>query len=258
MDNAVQTPIPSEAPAATETTPLLPGPAPNSGTDENTPTQQSGPIRLAIWGQRILLTDGLVVAVLALAVPFVAALTGPPRYSLPWIVGDASPQLLTTGLLSFVWAAANLAHFNLNQRFLHRIINTLIHAVLAMYVLAAAVAAMITLYEDSGRACSIYGQDPEEGYFKCKKWAIKFHVMVWIYLALAVALGLTHILMFVLSCSSTWWGGTPGMPWPSMPGPGPWRFPAGQISVEFTIKFLRQQDAPRDLERNQESGTTGP
>ena len=110
--------------------------------------------------------------------------------------------------------------------------------------------------------CRVYGRPKDDKrLFKCREWAEKFHVLLWAYLisvliigyALQV-LGATHICLlflrfirtalFIFSCSSPF----RDQSWRR--GLSTWKFPTGQMTVEFTIKFLRQ-DAPVPVAPNE-------
>ncbi|KAK4096294.1 hypothetical protein N658DRAFT_45379 [Parathielavia hyrcaniae] len=114
------------------------------------------------------------------------------------------------------------------------LVAAIIHAGLALFLVLTSLEGADALLR--AFPCHVYGSPEEdEKRLRCERWAAKFHILLWTYLTLAFLLGIAHAALFIFSCTSPFRDSS----WPR--NLSTWRFPTGQLTVEFTVKFLRQE-----------------
>jgi hypothetical protein len=212
---------------ATESTPLLP-------QNESRPPTRPVP-RAVIVGHWVTALGGILVISLAVAVYAISQCNMPPLYYLFWQIQDNVPPTIFAGILSTSWAVANLVRVRRVGVLMSALIAAIIHGGLALFlVLRPLQAAANTLLEV--HPCRTYGRvGDDERLRRCEQWVAKFHILLWTYLTSAFLLGIAHTALFVYSCSSTFHDAS----WRR--NRSTWRFPTGQLTFEFTVKFLRQE-----------------
>ncbi|KAI0123581.1 hypothetical protein BJ170DRAFT_88473 [Xylariales sp. AK1849] len=99
--------------------------------------------------------------------------------------------------------------------------------------------------------CYSYSDRPDpEGLGACERFAQAMLVIYWLYVGLGVVLTLTHALLFVIRCVAVY----NTREAERCGRVSQWRFPAGQFSVEFTIKYLPLDQGGGDAPDRSTSG----
>ncbi|KAK3295067.1 uncharacterized protein B0H64DRAFT_402516 [Chaetomium fimeti] len=211
---------------ATERTPLLP---------QNGSRPPTRPVpRAVIAGHWVTALGGILAISLAVAVYAINQYNSPRVYHLIWTIQDNISPTLFAGILSASWAIGNLVRVRRVGVLMPALVAAIIHAGLAMFFVMTSIQAADTLLQV--RPCRVYGDvGDDERFLRCEQWAAKFHILLWTYLASAFLLGCAHAVLFVSSCASPFRDPS----WRR--NLSTWRFPTGQLTVEFTVKFLRQE-----------------
>ncbi|KAH6844693.1 hypothetical protein B0I37DRAFT_166991 [Chaetomium sp. MPI-CAGE-AT-0009] len=211
---------------ATESTPLLP-------QNESRPPSRPVP-RAVIVGHWVTALGGILTTSLAVAVYAISQYNLPQLYYLFWRIRDSVSPTIFAGILSTSWAIANLVRVRRIGVLMPALIAAIIHGGLAVFLVLTPLQAADTLLQV--HPCRTYGRvEDDERLRRCEQWAAKFHILLWTYLTSAFFLGIAHAALFVSSCSSTFRDAS----WRR--NRSTWRFPTGQLTFEFTVKFLRQE-----------------
>ncbi|KAK2808655.1 hypothetical protein FQN50_004519 [Emmonsiellopsis sp. PD_5] len=151
-----------------------------------------------------------------------------PGYSMDWSIGEACIRMIPMTAAVAFFGFLNLVSLYIRQRALWLALNLVIDALIAFFSGAFCLEGLT--YSDS-YYCS------EAGNEGCEAFAKKIQVLIRVGLGLGLAVALVHVILFLFRCvralrylfrqrSS-----------------GTFKIPTGRLSIEFTIKLLRQDDA---------------
>ncbi|KAH6641038.1 hypothetical protein F5144DRAFT_120377 [Chaetomium tenue] len=212
---------------ATERTPLLP----QNQSNLRPPTRPVS--RAVIVGHWVTALGGILVLILA-AAGYAINEFSPRAYYLNWAIRDNFHNTFFAGILSASWAITNLVRVRRIGMLMSALVAAIIHAGLAVFLVLMPLPGADALLQV--QPCRLYnGERDDERLRTCKQWAAKFHILLWTYLIVAFLLGFAHAALFVSSCLSPF----RNLSW--RPDLSNWSVPTGQLSVEFNVKFLRQE-----------------
>ncbi|KAK0648428.1 hypothetical protein B0T16DRAFT_408182 [Cercophora newfieldiana] len=229
MDPGAQPEQPRPAdplPAATEATPLLP-------RSDATVTPPPPVPRLVLIGHWITAIGGPIVAALAIAIFIIVQFHSPPRYHLPYGIQDFVIQMIFAGFLSTIWATASIFRVRQLGLLMPPLVAVIMHGVLAVWSAVTSIQGMISLARNS--QCYDWGYPDPDDTLRCWEFASRISVLLWVYLGAVLVIGLVHTALLIFTCSVPF----RGVSWRE--SLNSWKFPTGQLTVEFTIKFLRQE-----------------
>ncbi|KAK4443513.1 hypothetical protein QBC34DRAFT_202048 [Podospora aff. communis PSN243] len=237
-------PTGTAGPAATESTPLLPRPA---SDDASPPRPVPRWVRISHWAAAV---DGLIIAALCFTIVIIEEYYRPRMYSLPWGVKEWVMPNIFFGLISTAWAASSLVRIWRMGELMPPLVASLVHAFLGGMLLVTFTNGAVEVLHDRQR-CRWYGPVDPIREHECDVWAAKFVVLLWVYLGAVFVLGVVHAALFVFTCA----GPFRGIAWRE--SLRSWKFPTGQFTVEFTVKFLRQdRDLPPPAPAQSASGAS--
>ncbi|KAH8432483.1 uncharacterized protein LDX57_010120 [Aspergillus melleus] len=144
-------------------------------------------------------------------------------YYMPWDLREVIKVMGVVGLSSALFSFLNLIRIYLSHRPLWLWLNLVADFLIAFFAILSAGPGIV---QDWSYTCS-----PDS--YECQL-AQPTRLCTFLTLGFAFVLGINHLVLFFLRCAlvfqSRFWRGLQN-----------WRLPGGQLTVEFTIKFLRQE-----------------
>ncbi|KAK0616439.1 hypothetical protein B0T14DRAFT_246783 [Immersiella caudata] len=222
-------------PEASESSPLL-------ARSSSPPKPVPRAIVIAHWTAAI---GGLLVTLLAFGVFLVDVLgPHPSLYYLPYPISRNLGNIALAGFLSAIFSTTSLLRTRRIGTLMPPFVAAVGHAGLALWLVMISIIGISVLVGGSRQMCHVYNR-PEipETVQECLKWAAKLSRFLWVYLGAVFVLGLEHTVLFVYTCSGPFRNG----PWRE--SAASWKFPAGELRVQFSVNFERQE-TPAPAPRN--------
>ncbi|PLB48526.1 hypothetical protein P170DRAFT_438110 [Aspergillus steynii IBT 23096] len=171
--------------------------------------------------------SSLVLAVLVVAFDLTVNILEETNYGsgyyMPWVMRIAITAMCVVGLATVLISFLNLVRLYHSQRALWLWLNLIFDFIIALYSIVYCGQGIVLNWAET---C-----DPSSE--NCR-FTRRIEAFAYITLGFGLALGITHLVLFFLRCALAFrmrfWRGFQH-----------WRLPAGQLTVEFTIKFLRQE-----------------
>ncbi|KAL5048711.1 hypothetical protein BDW71DRAFT_205404 [Aspergillus fruticulosus] len=162
----------------------------------------------------------------------------PGGFYLSWDFEQRIQALCVTSILSSVASALNLAHLRHARRSIWLWLNLLIDAVIAFF----------TFMLVPGALALNFNQSPDSWLPDRRAVATAWAVIVLLGIGLIAGLfvGLAHLVLFPVRCFASFRSEQSQSPWA-------WRIPGGEFSVEFSVKFLWQEDGASRESRDAEA-----
>ncbi|KAL4741172.1 hypothetical protein BDV11DRAFT_78260 [Aspergillus similis] len=155
----------------------------------------------------------------------------PGGFYLPWHLATRIHVLAVINILSLLASALNLARLRHARRLLWLWLNLLIDAAITFYSLVLVPGALTLNFDQSPNSWL-----PDRGAAATARAVI---VLLGIGLITGLFVGLAHLVLFPLRCFASIQRG------PSQ-SPRTWKIPGGEFRVEFSVRFLRQEEANRE------------
>ncbi|KAK3316786.1 hypothetical protein B0H66DRAFT_605059 [Apodospora peruviana] len=222
----------------TEFTPLLANDEEQQQSAEGTARSYPSE-RFFIIFHWLTLAFGIIVLALVASVVAIAELASPEYYHFYGPLKWDAHFVVIMALASITWAISNLVRYRRNGTLLPLAVGAFGHGVLGVYTTGFGLG-NVNVWNYS--SCGGYYEKPDADQMrKCNDFRAKFHVLLWFYVAFVIILGITNLVLFVSCCIAAYRSRSVNNGRRS----GSWHgfsFPAGQLTVEFTVKFLRPQD----------------
>ncbi|KAK4452594.1 hypothetical protein QBC34DRAFT_397885 [Podospora aff. communis PSN243] len=215
-------------PTDSESSPLLS----RSSSPESPPRPIPRAVVATHWVSSL---GGLLVSILAFAVVLVNILgPNPARFHLPFDIGRNLIKMVVAGFMSAAFSTASLLRLRRVGALMPAFVAVLFHIGMALWFVITSALGAGDIAGGPSRMCYGYGLPgiPEDNR-QCYEWAEKVARLLWVYLGAIFALGLVHTALFIFTCSG------PLGSWRE--NIASWDFPAGRLSVEFSVKFLKQE-----------------
>jgi len=146
-----------------------------------------------------------------------------------WPVRAFLGDVRGVAITAVIWAALNIFRLKTRKKALPLILNIIIHIALVFYTFRAALTGL-NHWGNRYNTCSYRDM-------RCQKWLFHYTIVLLIYQVFTALLGIHHALLLVLDlvsayrCRSRLGSKLCG-----------WVFPTGQMSVQLTVRLLRQEN----------------
>ncbi|KAL6235815.1 hypothetical protein BDW75DRAFT_128157 [Aspergillus navahoensis] len=187
----------------------------------------------------IHLSAALSVLAFVLYLTVISIVTARPGgFYISWDLEQRIQALSITSILSFVASALNLARLRRARRVLWLWLNLLIDAVIAFFTFVLVPGALTLNFDES--------PDSWLPNRRAATTAGTVIVLLGIGLIAGLIAGLAHLVLFSMRCFALFRSEPSQSPWA-------WRIPGGEFRVDFSIKFLRQEDGSTRETRDSEA-----
>ncbi|KAL4923916.1 uncharacterized protein BDV17DRAFT_295920 [Aspergillus undulatus] len=153
----------------------------------------------------------------------------PGGFYLFWNLRERLQVLFAISILALITTSLNLARLRHVRRSLWLWVNLIIDAVIVIYTVTLAPEALALNFDQSPTSWL-----PDR---RAATTAQSVIVLLGVGLGAGLGVGLTHFVLFPLRCYAAFVEGS----WDT------WRVPGGEFKVEFSIKFLRQEERQERL-----------
>ncbi|KAL5341186.1 hypothetical protein BJX70DRAFT_76862 [Aspergillus crustosus] len=154
----------------------------------------------------------------------------PNGYYMFWTLRELVQSMFGISILTIVVSSLNLLRLRYNRVPLWFLVNLIFDAVIVAYTVSRGPEALALNFDQSPDTWL-----PDTGAADTARAVI---VLLGIGLIAGLLVGLVHLILFPLRCYASFRNGS----WQS---PQTWRLPGGEFKVEFSIRFLRQEEPGR-------------
>ncbi|KAL4863976.1 hypothetical protein BDV12DRAFT_189258 [Aspergillus spectabilis] len=223
--------------SASDTTPLLADSEPLEAGDYTLPQDRittSLPEKPPFFRATVVLTHlSTVLSIIAFLFDLIVIFVDvahPHGFYLFWNLRELVQAMFGISILTIVASSLNLLRLRHARAPLWLWVNLIFDAVIVAYTVTCGPEALALNFDQSPDTWL-----PDTGAAETARAVI---VLLGIGLIAGLLAGLVHLILFPLRCYASFRSGA----WQS---PQTWRLPGGEFKIEFSIKFLRQEDAVR-------------
>ncbi|MCJ1475146.1 hypothetical protein MMC13_003806 [Lambiella insularis] len=214
----------SDPEIADESTPLLA--SETGGASSTVPPRSRTTYVLTILSLVFSLSTLVFLGVAGL----ILRIAAPTYYSWNYEFFEALPAVITLAILSFFISAFNVTRLRANRPTAPLGLSLILDLIISFYVVSSGVMGLSAIVNRYDYDCHYRNGSPSE-VDDCLTRVLPAKVFAAIAFGTAIALGVDHLVLFVMRCRAVYltkfWK-------------RPWHFPTGQFTVEFTVKLLRQ------------------
>ncbi|KAL2870664.1 uncharacterized protein BJX67DRAFT_245277 [Aspergillus lucknowensis] len=204
-----------------------------------TPQQKEPGVRATIILTHISAALSIIAFLFDLTAIAIGAIS-PHGYYIFWGLQTRLQTMFAISILTFIISSLNMARLRHSRRPLWLGVNLIVDAVAVVYTASVGPDALARNFNESPDSWL-----PDEGAVAIAKAVI---VVLGIGLISGLLVGLVHLILFPVRCYASIKSGS----WQT---PQTWRIPSGEFKIEFSIKFLRQEELQEERQGSRSEGS---